>query len=179
MLLGHWAANKQQHSPSGVPEIHKHVARTLSNQQTATFSSSGVPEIHKHVARTLSNQQTATFSSSGVSEIHKHVARTLSSQQTATVSSSAYPVRCQASQGQCKDWLAWCQYIEIGWDVVISWDSWFDLSFLSLYCITYDHLSRSVPEVLFACCWDVQQLTNNSKNISKTFVESSGHWLYN
>ena len=65
-------------------------------------------------------------------------------------------------QGQCLDWLAWCQYIVTGRDRK------FDLQLLSLW--QHVQLSEQIcPWDALACCWDIKQLTNN-KNYSPWFL---------
>ena len=48
---------------------------------------------------------------------------------------------------------------------VTGWDWTFNLQLLSQSGSTYNCLSRSVPEIL-ACCWDIEQSTNNLFNTS-------------
>ena len=49
------------------------------------------------------------------------------------------------------DWLTWCQFTGT------IQDSKFDLQLLSLRDSTYSGLCRSVVELPFACCGDIEQ----------------------
>ena len=69
-----------------------------------------------------------------------------------------------APQNQCLGLLAKCQY------TVTESDSKLALLFQSSCGSMYNYLSRSLPEIHFACCWDIKQLRYKHLMFSDNFI---------
>ena len=67
---------------------------------------------------------------------------------------------CLVLEGQCWDWFAWCHY------AVTRQENKFDLHLLSVCDLAYNGQSRSVCELHFACCCDIDAAVKETNPVT-------------